>query len=204
MSMGNELWGSREEINRMMGVLKTHDPRHLYTQGSNNHQFVPSVLPNDDFFSGVRFSKRRLFRGSYAMCDAPLGFVQTQKPGAYWNYDAEISPQDIQKDTGIKGGTIQIQYGTGIKEVEISDGEEEIIAHVPVISHEIGQYEFTPDFRELAQYTGVLQPENLKLFESGSRREDCCPMPRRLCMLRENLRGRVISSSLRQHFEVLS
>ena len=164
MSMGNELWGSREEINRMMGVLKTHDPRHLYTQGSNNHQFVPSVLPNDDFFSGVRFSKRRLFRGSYAMCDAPLGFVQTQKPGAYWNYDAEISPQEIQKDTGIKGGTIQIQYGTGIKEVEISDGEEEIIAHVPVISHEIGQYEFTPDFRELAQYTGVLQPENLKLF----------------------------------------
>ncbi len=148
----------------MMGVLKTHDPRHLYTQGSNNHQFVPSVLPNDDFFSGVRFSKHRLFRGSYAMCDAPLGFVQIQKPGAYWNYDAVISPQDIQKDTGIKGGTIQIQYGTGIKEVEISDGEEEIIAHVPVISHEIGQYEFTPDFRELAQYTGVLQPENLKLF----------------------------------------
>lgn len=138
----------------MMGVLKSHDPRHLYTQGSNNHQFVPSVLPNDDFFSGVRFSKHRLFRGSYAMCDAPLGFVQTQKPSAYWNYDAVISPQEIQKDTGIKGGTIQIQYGTGIKEVEISDGEEEIIAHVPVISHEIGQYEFTPDFRELAQYTG--------------------------------------------------
>ena len=44
MSMGNELWGSKEEINRMIGVLKTHDPRHLYTQGSNNHQFVPSVL----------------------------------------------------------------------------------------------------------------------------------------------------------------
>ena len=57
MSMGNELWGSKEEINRMMGVLKAHDSRHLYTQGSNNHQFVPSVLPNDDFFSGVRFSK---------------------------------------------------------------------------------------------------------------------------------------------------
>jgi len=165
MSMGNELWGSRQEINRIMGVLKEHDNRHLYTQGSNNHQFVPAVLPNDDFFSGVRFSKYRLFRGSYAMCDAPLGFVQTEQPGAYWNYDEMIVPKEIKKDGAAKGGTIQIQYGTGIKEVEIEEGEEEIIPHVPVVSHEIGQYEFTPDYDEIALYTGVLQPENLKIFQ---------------------------------------
>lgn len=165
LSMGNELWGSKEEINRMMGVLKAHDNRHLYTQGSNNHQFVPSVLPNDDFFSGVRFSKYRLFRGSYAMCDAPLGFVQTKHPGAYWNYDEMISPKEIKKDAASKGGTIQIQYGTGIKEVEVGEGEEEVIPHVPVVSHEIGQYEFTPDFHEIALYTGVLQPENMKIFQ---------------------------------------
>lgn len=164
MSMGNELWGSKEEINRLMGVLKAHDNRHLYTQGSNNHQFVPSVLPNDDFFSGVRFSKYRLFRGSYAMCDAPLGFVQTERPGAYWNYDEMISPREIVKSAASKGGTIQIQYGTGIKEVEVSEGEEEVIPHVPVVSHEIGQYEFTPDFHEIGLYTGVLQPENMKIF----------------------------------------
>lgn len=164
MSMGNELWGSREEINRMMGVLKAHDSRHLYTQGSNNHQFVPSVLPNDDFFSGVRFSKNRLFRGSYAMCDAPLGFVQTERPGAYWDYDEMISPGEIKKGEASKGGTIQIQYGTGIREVEVGGGEEEAIPHVPVVSHEIGQYEFTPDFHEIERYTGVLQPENMKIF----------------------------------------
>lgn len=165
LSMGNELWGSKEEINRMMGVLKAHDNRHLYTQGSNNHQFVPSVLPNDDFFSGVRFSKYRLFRGSYAMCDAPLGFVQTQRPGAYWNYDEMILPKEIKKGAVSEGGTIQIQYGTGIKEVEVGEGEEEVTPHVPVVSHEIGQYEFTPDFHEIALYTGVLQPENLKIFQ---------------------------------------
>lgn len=164
MSMGNELWGSKEEINRLMGVLKAHDNRHLYTQGSNNHQFVPSVLPNDDFFSGVRFSKYRLFRGSYAMCDAPLGFVQTERPGAYWDYDEMISPREIVKGAASKVGTIQIQYGTGIKEVEVSEGEEEVIPHVPVVSHEIGQYEFTPDFHEIGLYTGVLQPENMKIF----------------------------------------
>lgn len=164
MSMGNELWGSREEINRMMGVLKAHDNRHLYTQGSNNHQFVPSVLPNDDFFSGVRFSKYRLFRGSYAMCDAPLGFVQTEQPGAYWNYDRMIVPDEINKGETSRKGTIQIQYGTGIKEVEVGGGEEEVIPHVPVVSHEIGQYEFTPDFHEIDRYTGVLQPENMRIF----------------------------------------
>lgn len=165
MSMGNELWGSKEEINRIMGVLKRHDNRHLYTQGSNNHQFIPSVLPNDDFFSGVRFSKYRLFRGSYAMCDAPLGFVQTERPGAYWDYDELIAPGKIKRGEVSKGGTIQIQYGTGIKEVEIEEGEEEVIPHVPVVSHEIGQYEFTPDFREIELYTGVLQPENIKIFK---------------------------------------
>lgn len=164
MSMGNELWGSKAEINRIMGVLKAHDDRHLYTQGSNNHQFVPSVLPNDDFFSGVRFSTHRLFRGSYAMCDAPLGFVQTQRPGAYWDYDEMISPARVTGSESSKGGTIQIQYGTGIKEVEVGEGEQEVIPHVPVVSHEIGQYEFTPDFHEIERYTGVLQPENMKIF----------------------------------------
>lgn len=175
MSMGNELWGSKEEINRMMGVLKAHDPRHLYTQGSNNHQFVPSVLPNDDFFSGVRFSKNRLLRGSYAMCDAPLGFVQTERPGAYWHYDAVIAPKEIQENTAVKSGTIQIQYGTGIKEVEIAEGAEEVIAQVPVVSHEIGQYEFTPDFSEIERYTGVLQPENLKIFRERMEEKGLLP-----------------------------
>lgn len=39
-----------------------------------------------------------------------------------------------------------------------------MIPHVPVVSHEIGQYEFTPDFHEIDRYTGVLQPENMKIF----------------------------------------
>ena len=44
------------------------------------------------------------------------------------------------------------------------EGEAEVIPHVPVVSHEIGQYEFTPDFHEIERYTGVLQPENMKIF----------------------------------------
>lgn len=168
MSMGNELWGSREAIDGMMGRLKEHDRRHLYTQGSNNHQFVPAVLPNDDFFCGVRFSKDRLFRGSYAMCDAPLGFVQTMSPGAYWNYDEKIVPPCVKGNDTTENKTIQIQYGTGIREVEADDSGE-VIPQVPVVSHEIGQYEFVPNFEEIPLYTGVLQPENLKIFQERMR-----------------------------------
>ncbi|MCH5227100.1 MAG: hypothetical protein J1F16_04700 [Muribaculaceae bacterium] len=41
--------------------------------------------------------------------------------------------------------------------------------HVPVISHEVGQYQSYPDFREIELYTGNLKPDNLKAFQKNSR-----------------------------------
>lgn len=35
---------------------------------------------------------------------------------------------------------------------------------VPFIAHEIGEYQFAPDFREIEKYTGVLRACNLKIF----------------------------------------
>ncbi len=35
---------------------------------------------------------------------------------------------------------------------------------VPVISHEVGQYQVAPDFRQIAKYTGVLHARNLEVF----------------------------------------
>ncbi len=35
---------------------------------------------------------------------------------------------------------------------------------VPVVSHEIGEYQSAPDLREIAKYTGVLRPRNLELL----------------------------------------
>ena len=35
---------------------------------------------------------------------------------------------------------------------------------VPVLGHEVGQYQTSPNFRELARYTGVLRPWNLETF----------------------------------------
>jgi len=37
-------------------------------------------------------------------------------------------------------------------------------APVPVIAHETGEFEVTPDFREIPHYTGVLKARNLEIF----------------------------------------
>lgn len=37
-------------------------------------------------------------------------------------------------------------------------------AGVPIISHETGQFQTYPDYREISKYTGVLYPYNLKIF----------------------------------------
>jgi Beta-galactosidase/beta-glucuronidase len=168
MSLGNELWGSKDRLNAILKEYKKYDNRHLYTQGSNNFQFTPVIVENDDFFSGVRFSRDRLFRGSYAMCDAPLGHVQTDMPSTMKDYDQNISPISVWKENDSQAnsdGTIEIQFGTGTKRVKATNNSEELIPNIPVVSHEIGQYETYPDFNEIKKYTGPLKAKNFEIFK---------------------------------------
>ncbi len=155
MSMGNELWGSKKALEELIAGYKDLAPDILYVQGSNNFQFVPCVLDNDDFFSGVRFSRDRLIRGSYASCDAPFGHIQTEEPNSVHNYDTAIIPEKEVSD-GNGGGEILIQYGTEMKKVN-ADASDELVPDVPVISHEIGQYVIYPNFNEIDKYTGSLR-----------------------------------------------
>ena len=164
MSMGNELWGSKERIDEMLAMYRSYDPRPLYTQGSNNFQFSPTVLPHEDFFTGVRFSQDRLIRGSYAMCDAPQGHIQTAAPNSSHNYDEFIVPKRIENNSNVSGTEeIVIQYETGTKTVTREAGDA-FIPEVPVVSHEIGQYGMYPNYDEIEKYTGVLKARNLEVF----------------------------------------
>jgi hypothetical protein len=168
MSLGNELWGSKDRLNEILKVYKDFDNRHLYTQGSNNFQFCPVILENDDFLCGVRFSRDRLYRGSYAMCDAPLGHVQTDMPGTRKDYDENISPTFLKGDENNQSSTedtIEIQFGTGVKKVKATDVVDQLIPSVPVISHEIGQYATYPDFKEIEKYTGSIKAKNFEIFK---------------------------------------
>lgn len=164
LSMGNELWGNTERINGFLKAYKEADNRHFYTQGSNNFQFCPVVLDDEDVFCGVRLAQDRLFRGSYAMCDAPQGHIQTDAPDTVHNYDWIIAPQAFSKASEERE-EIEIQYGTGTKKVKAVEGNSTLIPQVPVLSHEIGQYDFFPDFSELERYEGVGQPLYLEIYK---------------------------------------
>ena len=98
------------------------------------------------------------------MCDAPQGHIQTDAPNTIHNYDEIIRPTSKEKGSVGEVGVKQIQYGTGVKEVLVSETEE-FIPKVPVISHEIGQYETFPNFKEIDKYIGVLKARNFEVFK---------------------------------------
>ncbi|HOR22726.1 MAG TPA: beta-glucuronidase, partial [Ruminococcus sp.] len=163
MSLGNELWGSSERMGQILEKYRTADPRHLYTQGSNNFQFFPNIRPEDDFFSGVRLSKDRLIRGSYAACDKPFGFVQTDRPSTAHSYDEVIFPAEMSGSSEEGDEFIEIQYGTGVKRVRATHSGGGLVPTKPIVTHEIGQYCSYPDFGEIPRYTGPLKPYNLEI-----------------------------------------
>ncbi len=165
MSLGNELWGSKERMAEIITAYKNTDNRHLYTQGSNNFQHTPVILPKDDFFVGVRLSKNRLIRGSYGMCDAPLGHIQWDEPSTDHNYNDAIHPSDTGSSLAGSEEEIEIQYGTGVKKVKAADNSSVLIPEIPVVTHEIGQFTVYPDFREIEKYTGVLKARNFEVFK---------------------------------------
>ncbi len=164
MSMGNELWGSKERLNELLAGYRAVCPDKMYVQGSNNFQFVPCVLEEDDFFSGVRFDRERLIRGSYAMCDAPQGHIQLGEPNSVHSYDPLI---DCEKALDSRcGGEIMIQYGTEMRKVQAQDSGA-LVPDVPVISHEVGQFAMYPDFNELGKYTGPVRHEAYAAYKRG-------------------------------------
>lgn len=171
MSLGNELWGGQDKVSEILRDFKKADQRHLYTQGSNNFQHFPVILPEEDFWVGVRLGSKkedgtndRLIRGSYATCDAPIGYIQLEEPSTRHNYDEAILPKELQtsEESGVK--EIEIQYGTGVKKVQVSDSSSGLYPQLPVVGHEIGQYAVYPNFKEIEKYTGVFRARNFEIF----------------------------------------
>ncbi|MDE7298166.1 MAG: beta-glucuronidase [Lachnospiraceae bacterium] len=168
LSLGNELWGSRKRLGEIIEGFRAVDRRHLYTSGSNNFQFYPSDIPEEDFFAGVRFDRDSLIRGSYAMCDAPQGFVQTERPNTAHSYDVFFDSEQEEKNSAVNADAgeqqeIEIQYGTGVKRVKASQSKA-FTTCKPVVSHEVGQYCTYPDFGEISHYTGVLEARSFEVF----------------------------------------
>jgi hypothetical protein len=132
MALGNECSGSRAVMGDMVRQLRQRDRRHLYTQGSNNYFWDPSLAEGDDYWTTVRTHTARggpmhNVRGSYATVDGGNGHIQVGPPGTWHDYS-----------TGIAG------------------------LPIPVIGHEIGQFTVYPHFREIVKYTGVFRARNFE------------------------------------------
>ncbi|HKM92238.1 MAG TPA: glycoside hydrolase family 2 TIM barrel-domain containing protein, partial [Prolixibacteraceae bacterium] len=137
--LGNELHGDRGAMGKMIEIYRKADPRHLYTQGSNNFLTEPRLSPGDDYWSTT------LTGGHY---NAGVYYPDTKGLEVRSSF-----PQHKNGHVNNDHPNTLYDYSTGIKNVP-----------VPVISHENGQYQVYPNFKEIEKYTGVVQARNFEIF----------------------------------------
>ncbi|WP_040679216.1 glycoside hydrolase family 2 [Niabella aurantiaca] len=136
LSLGNELAGDETVPDKMIKELRAYDDnRRLYTIGTNAFYNDPHPGPGDDFWVTMRTGKET----PDGRFDVRGGFATTEDAG---NGILNTMRPNTRRN-----------YNEAIKPY-----------HLPVVGHEIGQYQLYPDYTELPQYTGVLQPANLRIF----------------------------------------
>ena len=136
-SAGNEIWGGHEKVAQNMVALKAYDNRPLYTMGSNNN--IGYMAPQEycDYFVGARIPENG---------DSTLGHTRlTHAFADAWH-----------------GGILNTQAPS--TEVNF----DYVVSHmnIPIVSHEIGQYQIFPNYKEIDKYTGVLRAWNLEVFQN--------------------------------------
>jgi hypothetical protein len=137
-SPGNEIWSGHDNAEELMSSLKKLDNRPLYCIGSNDCSgYIP---PRDfcDFFVGAHVPDNG---------DGKIG--DTRLTNAFCD----------AKD----GGILNTHTPSTDVNFEYAIGQ----MNIPVISHEIGQYQIYPDYKEIDKYSGVLKAWNLEKFKKG-------------------------------------
>ena len=149
MALGNELWGSIDKMKEFVDDFRKIAPDKYYTFGSNYYLGYQGVKEEMDYFTTCRIGGEGWgkynthTRGSFSFADAyDGGMINHFHPNTSMNFDEACdkwaSPQPWQKKDGKAG--------------------------IPIISHETGQFQTYPDFREIKKYTGVLYPYNFEIF----------------------------------------
>lgn len=135
-ALGNELWGDVNAMARFIGDFRAIAPDKLYTFGSNYYLGYQGVKPGMDFFVTCRTGGEGW--GNYG----------THTRGSFSHADA------------MDGG--MINHFRPNARLNFEEGC--LASPVPVISHETGQFQSYPDYREIAKYSGALAPCNLEEF----------------------------------------
>lgn len=135
-ALGNELWGDVDAMSSLVEHFRSIAPDKLYTLGSNYYLGYQGVKPGMDFFVTCRTGGEGW--GNYG----------THTRGSFSFADA------------MDGGIIN-HFRPGAAR-DFSEGCA--ASPVPVISHETGQFQVYPDYREIDKYTGALTPCNMEEF----------------------------------------
>ena len=137
-ALGNELWGSIDEMAHFVQDFRQLAPHVLFTFGSNYYLGYQGVKSGMDYFTTCRVGGEAW--GSY----------DTHTRGSFSFADAKT------------GGMLNTEYPNTLMTLEAGCSK----SSVPVISHETGQFQTYPDFNEIEKYTGVLYPYNMEVFRA--------------------------------------
>ncbi len=135
-SHGNEIWSGHDRVETNILALKKADPRPIYTMGCNNNIGYVPPRACSEFFVGARTPSE----GDTILTHTRLthAFADSRDGGIL--------------NTSTPNTIINFDYPVSQM-------------NIPIISHEIGQYQIYPDYREIEKYTGVLHPWNLETFQ---------------------------------------
>ena len=136
-SHGNEIWGGLDNVEANIAALKAYDDRPLYTMGCNNGIGYIPPTPTSEFFVGARTS--------YA-------------------HDTILTHTRLTHAFADSKDGARLNAVTPSTNFDFSYAVEHM--NMPIISHEIGQYQIFPDYDEIEKYTGVLRATNLEIFKS--------------------------------------
>lgn len=139
-SPGNEIWSGHDKVEQNMLALKMYDNRPLYTMGSNNNIGYNAPREYCDFFVGARIPDN----GDTTLAHTRLthAFADSRSGGIL---NTQIPSTDLNFDFAVSH------------------------INLPIISHEIGQYQIFPNYNEIDKYTGVLRAWNLEEFQNRLR-----------------------------------
>ncbi len=135
-SPGNEIWSGHEKVEQVMLAIKASDSRLLYTMGSNNNIGYVAPRTYSDFFVGAR---------------TPSNGDTTQTHTRLTHAFAD------SRDGGIlntQTPSTNVNFAYPVSQLKL-----------PIVSHEIGQYQIFPDYKEINKYTGVLRAWNMEVFQ---------------------------------------
>ena len=153
MALGNELWGDIDKMKEFVDDFRKIAPDKYYTFGSNYYLGYQGIKEGMDYFTTCRIGGEGWgkcnthTRGSFSFADAyDGGMINHFHPNSTMNFDEACDPwakpQAWQKP----------------------DASRKQAAGIPIISHETGQFQTYPDYREMKKYTGVLHPYNFEVF----------------------------------------